>query len=437
MIRPFKFINCLLALCIALLFLIYSCVNNDDFDHPPVVCNHPDFVSNSSIHDLLEMNLFKFMPTLITDDIILEGHVISSDRQGNFFKTLSIQNKEEGRGFQIELDVNDLYIQFPVGQKVFVRAKNLFISDKAGVLKIGHTFKAKEIVRVGRIQETLVDEFVFRTCDDISLVKPLVFNNILNVISKDEYLNTLITLENVQFLESEMGKNYAEKDKSGDRILEDSSGNKIILRTSNFAAFAHDSLPKGSGKITAVLGKFRDNCQLYIRDLEDVKMNNSRFVVKHSALQICINEFHYDDDGRDENEFVEIRISGNEASQPTNLESFTIALYNGEDGKEYRMTTLDRLSKACDDKYCYYVWETSIQNGPDGIAIAGPSIKEFLSYEDSFTAKNSIVNGMISTDIGVFEDGTDLGGSLQIDPTTEGDWKLSAQNTKKQANRIE
>ena len=647
---------------------------------PPVICDNPNFVSNYKVQDLkdlLELNSSSYMPTLINDDIILEGNVISSDIQGNFYKRLSIQNKEEGKGFQVELDARDLYIKFPLGQKVLIRANKLFANLNSGVLKIGQIFQYKQNSIVGRIPETLIDDFVFLICYEISLIEPKIFSSIADLM-KDEYINTLITLENIQFKELELEKNYAEEDDSGDRKLQDSLGNEIMLRSSNFANFAHDSLPKGSGKITAILGKFIDHYQLYVRDLSDVEMNKDRFVVVeppstsvqfasgstianeetdatyslemniqnpsdnnttrvdvvlytgdpsdidsyetqtvvfpagsskneiveititddelvendedlvfhlknisggnnaiigqndsftlkiqsgdtpvveppstsvqfasgstianeetdatysleiniqnpsdnnttridvvlytgdpsdidsyetqtvvfpagsskneiveititddelvendedlvfhlknisggNNAIigqndsftlkiqsgdmlrdeQIQINEFHYDNDGGDKNEFVEIRIDGNKASQPSNLNAFSVSLYNGKDGKKYRTIKLNKLSKTCDDKHCYYVWETTpIQNGPDGIAIFGPSIKKFLSYEGSFTAIDGIVSGMISTDIGVSElKSTALGSSLQIDPT-DNNWKLSTQNTKGEANRI-
>ena len=550
MILHFKFIYVLFCI----IFLICSCIINDDFDRPPIVCNDTELVSNSSVQGLLEMNLSNFVPTLITQDIVVQGRVISSDRQGNFFKTLSIQNKKEGRGFQIELDVNDLYIKFPIGQKVLLRAKNLFISKQSGVLKLGHTYQDNGRVRVGRIQQTLVDKFVFRACDDVSLVEPKAFRVISDVM-KDEYLNTLITLEKVQFARPEKGKNYAEEDRAGNRILEDSSGRQIILRTSSFATFADESPPEGSGKITAVLGKFLDDYQLYIRSLDDIQMNDNRFVIAPAPatsvqfvsasatvieetsatyhlglaitnpsvnnatrvyvalsigdpsdinsfarqavrfpansfksqmieiditddelaekdeefifqlenisggndatigqnssftltirsldtvqdLSIQINEFHYDNTGRDKNEFVEIRIGGNKDSQPANLDDFTVALYNGENGEQYRTKTLDKLIRTCDYNHCYYLWETPIQNGPDGLAISGPSVEEFLSYKGVFDATGGIVSGVRSTDIGVIENGeTPLGASLQIDPR-DGKWKLSAKNTKGQENII-
>ena len=70
----------------------------------------------------------------------------------------------------------------------------------------------------------------------------------------------------------------------------------------------------------------------------------------------------------------------------------------------------------------YYVDFPGIQNGaPDGLALSysGSVIPgQFLSYEGSFAATDGPAFGLTSTDIGVFEDGTEpIGLSLQLGGT--------------------
>jgi len=55
-----------------------------------------------------------------------------------------------------------------------------------------------------------------------------------------------------------------------------------------------------------------------------------------------------------------------------------------------------------------------IQNGPDGIALVGPSgLIEFISYEGSFTGNGGPANGVTSTNIGGESGGASIGFSLQ------------------------
>ena len=152
-----------------------------------------------------------------------------------------------------------------------------------------------------------------------------------------------------------------------------------------------------------------------------------------------INEFHYDNSGSDVNEFVEIRLTGDLASQPADLSQYTVSLYNGSDGLTYFTETLDNLTRTCDASNCYYVWEPSnIQNGAnDGIALSGlTGLIELLSYEGTFTANNGIASGVLSVDVGISESSSaNVNGS--IERSAAGSWSLSASaNTKGAENSL-
>ena len=73
-------------------------------------------------------------------------------------------------------------------------------------------------------------------------------------------------------------------------------------------------------------------------------------------------------------------------------------------------------------------------NDPDGIALIAPdgSVREFLSYEGSFTATNGLASGHTSVDVGVSESGFDGASpilSLQRNIIT-GVWEGPRVNTK-------
>ncbi len=135
----------------------------------------------------------------------------------------------------------------------------------------------------------------------------------------------------------------------------------------------------------------------------------------HAAPTVFINEIHYDNTGTDSGEFIEIA-----GPAGTDLSGYSIVLYNGSGGASYRT---DALSGTIPDQnngfgtvsLTYPV--NGIQNGaPDGVALVqGATVIQFLSYEGVFTATNGPANGMVSTDIGVTEAGSEpVGLSLQL-----------------------
>jgi predicted extracellular nuclease len=138
-----------------------------------------------------------------------------------------------------------------------------------------------------------------------------------------------------------------------------------------------------------------------------------------AATSVFINEIHYDNTGTDAGEAIEIA-----GPAGTNLTGWSLVLYNGSGGAVYDTRALSGLipnqqSGFGTVSFSYPV--NGIQNGsPDGIALVNASsvVVQFLSYEGTFTAVGGPANGMLSTDIGVSENGTEpVGQSLRLSGT--------------------
>ena len=149
---------------------------------------------------------------------------------------------------------------------------------------------------------------------------------------------------------------------------------------------------------------------------------------------IFINEFHYDNVGADQGEFIEV-VAPVSLTDPS---SVTLTLYNGNNGASYSgPTALDSFVQGeTTNGYTFFTLDVALQNGaPDGLALAqGASVLQFLSYEGTFSASNGVAAGLTSTDVGVFENGTNpLGLSLQLagsgDTYSDFTWQAPATNT--------
>ena len=150
------------------------------------------------------------------------------------------------------------------------------------------------------------------------------------------------------------------------------------------------------------------------------------FVSGYGSAQY-INEFHYDNQGSDIGEFIEIVMHH---PQPENLVNYRIYLYNGADSMviDSNGRSLSGITPNCDIDSCFYVWSTLdlLQNGPDGIAFVYESetdtiVYDFISYEGVILALDGPALGMSSLDVGIEESGnTPVGWSLQLDST--GTW---------------
>ncbi len=122
---------------------------------------------------------------------------------------------------------------------------------------------------------------------------------------------------------------------------------------------------------------------------------------------VRFTEIHYDNDGTDVNETIEIEGPAN-----GNLSGWKVVLYNQTGGVVYDTQVLSMTIPAtCGDRGVVTVSYPSngIQNGPsDGFALVNGAgqVVEFLSYEGTLTATNGPATGLLSTNIGVSESST-------------------------------
>jgi hypothetical protein len=126
-----------------------------------------------------------------------------------------------------------------------------------------------------------------------------------------------------------------------------------------------------------------------------------------------VNEIHYDNEGSDLGEAIEIA-----GPAGTELTGWQLDFYNGGTGTVYRTVPLaGSLEDLCGGFGVLAFPVSGLQNGaPDGYALvdSGGTVQEFLSYEGSFEALDGPAAGMTSVDMGVSEStSTPTGHSLQ------------------------
>jgi len=265
------------ALLILLGFIsVTSCVHDDNWDTPDTPCKAENITTNATISDILAVTPSGEIKQ-ITDDLIFSGYVISSDEHGNFYTTLILQDAPSNptAGISISVDKRDMYTDFPVGQKVFVKAKGLFVAKDHGVYKLGTAYTLTHGgVGIGRISPHEATLRFIPSCDAPSEIVPKVVD--MTTFS-DADVNQLVKFENVEFAKSDLCSTYAYEGVSGvNKYIEDCSGRDIILRNSGYADFATQKVPAGNGSIVAVMSKYRSDFQLLIRDTKDVNFTDAR-----------------------------------------------------------------------------------------------------------------------------------------------------------------
>ena len=275
--------NRFLNLCSGVaLLLICSC--NNEVEAPKLKCTQPDLIVNKTVEKVHELS-GTVAKQYVYDDII-EAYVVSSDEGGNFFKTISFQTLAKDRfpavGFSVPIDASNTYIDYRLGNKVYVKLKNQFTDLFYGGLRIGSLYVSNAgDPTIGRISQNDYKNVLNASCtliDENQLVKTVSIEEAL----ADDKLNTLIELKDVEFTEAAIGRHYFEETNnvggSTNWNLRDKTGNQIIFRTSSYASFSDHFVPEGSGTVRGVLTKFGTDYQMMVRSEKDVVMNGKRNV---------------------------------------------------------------------------------------------------------------------------------------------------------------
>lgn len=265
---------------VLLVLLLVSCVKDDDFGVPDISITNPDIPQEKittfkAIKSLYEQAVNGGNSTVVINgDVYIEGYVVSSDKSGNFFEELIIQNKTDASnpdndprlGFKLDINVSSLSDTYQFGQKVFVKMNGLTIGETSGVITIGKG----DAVNVKQIQASEYKDIVIRT-NEVAEISPKIAG-LADLTEADE--NTLIELENMQLNRFQLGATYASEsfdEFDGFRLLEScDSGISMIMQTSTFSDFKSLVVPQGKGSITGVFGRdFRDDFSVIIINSSD------------------------------------------------------------------------------------------------------------------------------------------------------------------------
>lgn len=263
--------------------MVTSCVHDDDYNVPEINVEEPIVEVNTTI--IAVKSIYRgFEPKLIEagDDsnrpLYLEAYVVSSDETGNFYKSLVIQDASQNptAGVAIATEATNLYTKYEPGRKIYFRVDGLYIGEYAGLPTIG----IQDGDEVGRINIEDFDSRMLRSMENLEILPQLVtIAEVNDNNSNSEFLNTLVQFENIQFPEGLAGiAHYGNPSNtySVNRQLENCDEETIMLRTSGFSDFKGLLLPEGKGTLTAVLSRFNNDVQLFIRDIDDVNLNGER-----------------------------------------------------------------------------------------------------------------------------------------------------------------
>ncbi|QKG80741.1 DUF5689 domain-containing protein [Tenuifilum thalassicum] len=263
-----------------------SCV---DFSFDPVAprVDSTNLTANTSIAELKAMypgELYQLDETTFfeRDSIIIEGVVISDDKEGNFYKSLFIQ--DETGAIELKLNKTTLYNEYKRGQKVVVYCNGLYLGDYGGQIQLGSIYSNNGNWEISGLEgDPIISQHVFKKGSTLTEITPLVMST---AELKPSNIGKLVKFEDVQIKDT-LNKltntvfTFADSENKitlNHELVSCSQAytSPIVLRTSGYSKFANNEIPTGNGWVVGILTYYKGTYQLLMRDLNDISFTNDR-----------------------------------------------------------------------------------------------------------------------------------------------------------------
>jgi len=262
----------LLALLVGSVVSLQSC--RKEYDVPPDNSGYdPQLTVTHTIAQIQDLA----SGSLINEEMTIAGIVNIDDREGNYYKKITIQDSTGG--IEILLDQNNLYNDYPVGRKIYVKLKGLYKGDNSENPQLGYT--PDNTGSLSNIPFTLIDRHIVKA-NYPNALEPIevTLAELASPSAAKHLINKLIIIKDAEFAPEVIGQTYADpasiRSATNRTLQECGSSTKIVLRTSGYAKFQSENIPGGRGTIKAIYTRFGSTPQLYIRSTSDVEFNDVR-----------------------------------------------------------------------------------------------------------------------------------------------------------------
>ena len=277
-----KYFSIIRIFILSLSVFLTSCVQDDEYTTPDLQGKCQTLTPTKTIAEVKKA--YENNSATITDDIIIEGYVSSSDESGNVYKTIYLQDAPENptQGLVVSVDAVSTYTSYPQGSKVYIKLKGLAFGKYGNVLQVGY-MNVDPVTNkdtFGRIPEKLVKEHLVRSCAPKAKIVPKVITLSQLSSSIDPLIGALVQVNNAEFPINLLCNVYAPNGTSVDRRIVDptrpADASTRVVRNSGYATFASDQLPSGNGTFIGILSKFNSTYQFYINRVSDLNMKGPR-----------------------------------------------------------------------------------------------------------------------------------------------------------------
>jgi hypothetical protein len=258
-----------------------SCFKQN-YDNPPDVSQQdPNLPVNVSLAALSSqiINSGAGSARVFTGDSTIYGIVTADDRSGNFYHQIIIQDSTGG--IVIALQATNLYTDYPIGRKVYIKLQGLTLVNYKGVPEIVlSAVNNAGNVTINGIPPALIPIHVIAASYPHTVTPEKLRFSDVQSLGSAYCINRLVEFENMEFDSTAINLPYAlpsTLSAGTNRIAHDCPlTGSITLYNSGYATFQPDILPSGKGTLTGIYSVYNTTPQFFIRDSSDIQFTDPR-----------------------------------------------------------------------------------------------------------------------------------------------------------------
>lgn len=198
------------------------------------------------------------------DHYIVSGRVISSDKPGNIFKSIYIQDGTAA--LPLSINAYNLYLNYRVGQELVIDLTGLYIGRFSGLEQMGYpqwsardntyqpTFMAPELL-TGHVEMNgfpepeKIDTLTIADLSDLS-------TNATNAAYLQRMQGQLVRVNNVEFVPQGGLDVLGEYHENVNQVIKDKNNSQLTIRTSGYSNFWNTKLPTEKCDVVGILGYY-------------------------------------------------------------------------------------------------------------------------------------------------------------------------------------
>lgn len=207
-------------------------------------------------------SLYRGYPVEVTQEVAIEGVVVGTDRYGELYQQLVVQDYTGGVIFSI--DNSKLYEHYSQGDSLHIRCTGLTIGSYGNSIRLGAPPSGERQVTPLEWNRWL------QAATECGVGKQPKPTRVKIATLEARNVSTLVRLDGVRFVEA--GEQMAPEGESINRHIVDASStcDTLVMRVSGHSDFGHLRLPTGECTVVGILGYFNKDYQIVVTSADDI-----------------------------------------------------------------------------------------------------------------------------------------------------------------------